>query len=94
MTIVIEVDSKEARQEVESFLEGKADMKKVEEYDLGLKLSKDVSDIKVLLNEIIDKGVSKNLLLYYLKGKGYSLAEVNRLLSDLDSFLKELGIRK
>lgn len=94
MRVVVEVEDKQGGEELDKFLSSSPGVAKVDEYDLGLKLTQDVENIRVLLNEIIDKGVTKNLLLYYLKGKGYSLSEVNNLLNDLNSFLKEIGVRK
>lgn len=65
----------------------------VSKYEPVAKLQKEVEQLGILLKEFKQSGISWDVFVFYMKGKGYSLGIIEKMMGDVGEFFKKLGIK-
>ena len=94
MRYLIDVKTKKGEEKLTALMNdlGASQADYIDSYEPKERLTKEVEKVGRALREYQKSGISKDILRYYLRGKGHSNNTIEALVGDVESFFKKMGI--
>lgn len=92
MRYILEPTSREGKKLVEDFSADERNFKLIDQYEPTERLTRTVEQIGLALREYQRQGISWEIFVMYLRGKGHSRRTIDAVMGDVREFFRKMGM--